>query len=133
VDAQIAIVGAAGMEERLEGALLTKLRPLSRQMKDRLFDGYGPLASFSAKIDMAYALEIIPKEIYDTLRNINRIRVAFAHPKTVISFTDEKVSPILNNLGLDADTPGVSRRYLTKLAEVDTYLKAQTAPEHLAP
>lgn len=133
VDAQIAIVGAAGMDERLEGALLSKLRPLSREMKARLFDGYGPLANFAAKIDMAYALEIIPNDIYETLRNINRVRVAFAHPKTVISFSDPKVVEILNNLGIDTATPGVSGRYLTKLTDVDTYLKGQTAPEHLTP
>jgi hypothetical protein len=133
IDAQIAIVGAAGMDERLEGALLSKLRPLSREMKGRIFDGYGPLANFAAKIDMAYALEIISKEIYDTLRNINRIRVVFAHPKTVISSSDPKVAVILNNLGLDTGTPEVSGRYLAKLHDVDTYLKEQTAPEHLTP
>src|SRR5215469_7700297 len=36
------------------------MRPLSRDMKDRLFDGYGPLANFAAKIDLAFALEILP-------------------------------------------------------------------------
>jgi hypothetical protein len=38
-DAHIATVGAASLDASLEGALLTKMRPLSNTMKDRLFDG----------------------------------------------------------------------------------------------
>jgi hypothetical protein len=87
-DAHIATVGAASLDARLEGALLTKFRPLSNTMKDRLFDGggYAPLANFAPKIEIAYALEIISKEIYDTLRLINKIRVAFAHSKKITNF-----------------------------------------------
>jgi len=105
-DAQVAIVGATGLDEALEGALLTKMRPLSRDMKDRLFDGYGPLANFAAKIDLAFALEIITKDLYDVLRTVNNVRVAFAHSKRVQTFNDPHVSGLLRSLGIDTTTPG---------------------------
>ena len=105
-DAQVAIVGATGLDEALEGALLTKMRPLSRDMKDRLFDGYGPLANFAAKIDLAFALEIITKDLYDVLRTVNNVRVAFAHSKRVKTFNDPDVSGLLRSLGIDTTTSG---------------------------
>src|ERR1700730_17456544 len=70
VDSHYAIGGTAAVDNSLRAALLTKMRPLSRAMKDRLFEGYGPLATVAAKIDLAYALEIIPTEIYDQLKKI---------------------------------------------------------------
>jgi len=70
VDAHYAIAGTAALDNSLRAALLTKMRPFSRRMRDRLFEGYGPLATVAAKIDLAYALEIIPNEIYDQLKKI---------------------------------------------------------------
>ena len=75
VDAHYAIAGTAALDNSLRAALLTKMRPLSRHMRDRLFEGYGPLATVAAKIDLAFAMEIISKEIYDQLIKINKIRV----------------------------------------------------------
>ena len=58
VDAHYAIAGTAALDNSLRAALLTKMRPLSRHMRDRLFEGYGPLATVAAKIDLAFAMEI---------------------------------------------------------------------------
>jgi hypothetical protein len=56
VDGHIATVGAASLDASLEGALLSKFQPLRNGMKARLFRGYGPLANFASKIDIAFAL-----------------------------------------------------------------------------
>jgi hypothetical protein len=138
-DAHIATVGAASLDASLEGALLTKFRPLSKAMKDRLFDGggYAPLANFAAKIEIAYALEIIAKDTYDALRLINKIRVVFAHSKKFTYFNDAKMTSHLENLlKLDAgvrSVPAIRRRFLEKLQEVEDLLRAVTAPEHQVP
>jgi hypothetical protein len=134
-DAHIATVRAASLDASLEGALLTKMRPLSNTMKDRLFDGggYAPLANFAAKIEIAYAFEIISKEVYDTLKIINKIRVSFAHSKTITNFDDPKLSPLLQNLNLGRALPTRRVQYLQKLKEIEGYLKDMTAPEHLVP
>jgi hypothetical protein len=51
--AGVAIVAAAIIDEQLLRALLTKMRPLSAKLRKRLFEGYGPLSSFAAKIDLS--------------------------------------------------------------------------------
>jgi hypothetical protein len=114
LDAHVATVGAASLDLSLEGALLTKFRPLSNTMKTRLFDGggYAPLANFAPKIDMAYALEIIPKEMYDTLRLINKVRVSFAHSKKInTNFEDPAILALLKNLNLDSSIPTIRYQY----------------------
>jgi hypothetical protein len=130
VDGHIATVGAASLDASLEGALLTKFRPLSQGMKDRLFRGYGPLANLASKIDMAFALNIISDEVYDKLRAINSVRVAFAHSKRLTSFSDPEISSRLSNLKLDGNEPGIKFRFLAKLSEVEEQLRAVTDPEH---
>jgi hypothetical protein len=133
VDGHIATVGAASLDASLEGALLTRFQPLSKEMKGRLFRGYGPLASFASKIDVAFALSIVSKETYDTLRLANRVRVAFAHSKKLTSFIDPEISPLLSNLKLDASQPAIKAQFLTKLGELEAQLKAVTAPEYQVP
>ena len=135
VDGHIATVVAASLDASLEGALLTKFDPLSNAMKDRLFDrgGYAPLANFASKMDIAFALDIISKETYDTLRLINRIRVAFAHSKKLIDFTHSEIFSLLSDLKLDAREPGIKFQYLAKCAEVEAHLRTVTAPEYQVP
>jgi DNA-binding MltR family transcriptional regulator len=104
-------------------------------MKDRLFDrgGYAPLANFASKMDIAFALGIISKETYDTLRLINRIRVAFAHSKKLTSFNDPEISRLLEGLKLDASTQSIKFRFLARLGEVEDQLRAVTSPEYQIP
>lgn len=115
-DSHHAIIGASELDNALELALLAKMRILSREMRDRIFDGYGPLSTFAAKIDIAYALEIIPQEFYDSLRKINKIRVKFAHPKFFLNFQDPEISAIIDSLpNLDLAVEDRKGRYLKKL------------------
>jgi len=133
VDAHYAIAGTAALDNSLRAALLTKMRPLSRRMRDRLFEGYGPLATVAAKIDLAYTLEIIPTEIYDSLRKINKIRVVCAHSPEVTTFSHPKIAQLLETLDLDINIPDVRTRFLTKLKEIDAHLRSMTTAEHLVP
>lgn len=87
-DAHSVIIGAAQLDSALEAALLTKMCQLSRDMKDDIFDGHGPLNNFAAKILMAYALGLISRDFYNSLVRINKLRVKFAHSKTFLSFQD---------------------------------------------
>ena len=89
--AEIGIVAAAIIEEKLAEALLTKMRPLSGEMKKRLFDGYGPLSSFSAKIDFSFALQIIDTNIRSDLTTVRKIRNQFAHSVSLVNFTSPEI------------------------------------------
>src|SRR5881398_134541 len=77
--AGMALVAAAVLEDELLLALLTKMRPLNKALYDRLFEGYGPLRSFAAKIDLSYALKIVNRQQYDDLNTVRKIRNQFAH------------------------------------------------------
>ena len=78
--AAIAIYISQIVENILEISLTSKLTISSNTFYDRLFKGYGPLNTFTSKIDMARALEIVDEETYNTLRILKSIRYKVAHP-----------------------------------------------------
>jgi hypothetical protein len=86
-----ALMMAGGLEANLEDMLATASRPLSNTMHAKIFDGYGPLSQFSAKIDIAYIFELIDKTTYDDLRAIKDIRNKFAHTTRYVLFSNEHI------------------------------------------
>jgi DNA-binding MltR family transcriptional regulator len=121
--AEIGLVGAAIIEQQLLRALLTKMRPLSGEMKKRLFDGYGPLSSFSAKIDLSYALQILNKDQYDDLTVIRRIRTQFAHAMPLVNFDSPEIRAHFKSFNtLQAGETDYRAFYLRKLQEIDRHL-----------
>lgn len=133
-DAHSVIIGATQLDSALEAALLTKMCQLNRDVKDDIFEGHGPLNNFAAKILMAYALELISRDVYHSLLRINKLRVRFAHPKTFLSFQDLEISKLVDSIpGLDPTIENRKERFLKKLVELKTYLerlsvkKGQTA------
>ena len=61
-DRSAAISAAALTELAVEKAIKLRLRRLTKTEQNALFDGTAPLASFSAKIRMGYALGIYGRE-----------------------------------------------------------------------
>jgi DNA-binding MltR family transcriptional regulator len=121
--AEVGIVGAAIIEEKLEKALLTKMRPLSGEMKRRLFEGYGPLSSFSAKIDLSYALQVIDKRMRDDLTIIRKIRNQFAHSMSLVNFVSPEIIAYFKHFKItDIKESDYQMYYLRKLKEIETYL-----------
>jgi hypothetical protein len=94
-----ALVSASTVEDWVRHALIAKMRnDLSSKLSERLFEGYGPLSSFSGKIDIAYALNIFPTEIYNDLRAIKDIRNKFAHAKDYLHFNSVELAPDIQKL-----------------------------------
>jgi hypothetical protein len=93
-DASYILVAAAALETLLEQALLSKMRELSNRLYTELFTGHGPLASFSAKIKMCYALGIISAELVADFHAIREIRNAFAHPDEVLNFSSRQLASL---------------------------------------
>lgn len=91
----VALVSAAALEQALEVLLLTKMRPLSNTKAEDIFSGYGPLASFSAKTDIAYAFELIDDGVYADLRTIKSIRNAFAHAVETTHFHSDEIKKLI--------------------------------------
>ena len=81
------------LELLLERAISTRFepeQPLSKERQQELFAGYGPLASFSAKISVGYALGLIPKSARDDLNIIKSIRNDAAHRIRNFSFESDE-------------------------------------------
>jgi hypothetical protein len=87
-DRGAAILLAANVENALDSVLL---RVLDDSKQDDLFSFHGPLGTFSSKILMAQALELIGPETFSNLTYIRHIRNAFAHSKKPINFKTPEV------------------------------------------
>jgi DNA-binding MltR family transcriptional regulator len=117
------LVVTARLDTALKVALLSKMRPLSNKAKENLFEGYGPLASFAAKIDVAYALSVLDDGIYADLKVIKQIRNKFAHPegsiKQVPDFDDNVLANICKkfrdyDVSLTTSGDGANRNFFDK-------------------
>jgi DNA-binding MltR family transcriptional regulator len=87
------IFGAAHLEDDLEALLRAQcLRDGSavKKVVDPLFHVYAPFSTFSAKIQVSYAMGLIHEPLYTTLDLIRRIRNDFAHERKAVSFQTPK-------------------------------------------
>ena len=121
--AEVVLVSAAMLEEQVRRVLLTRMRKLSGEMHKRLFDGYGPLGSFSGKIDLAFALQAISKEVYDDLTVIRKIRNKFAHSAAEVNLDSAEIQVFFMEFkSLDKKETDYRAVYLAKLVEIDGHL-----------
>jgi hypothetical protein len=86
------------LEDWVAAAIKTKMRHLSKTLDARIFRGYGPLSTFSAKIDIGYALELFDDTICSDLRALKDIRNAFAHTTDLVFFRSKSVAPEFQKL-----------------------------------
>lgn len=85
-----ALIAAAAIDNFLEKAIKARMPNLDKDLSAKLFSGYGPFATFSAKIDTAYAMGIVDKSVFSDIHIIKAIRNAFAHPRgaQIVTFSD---------------------------------------------
>lgn len=106
-DITVVTVGAALVETALRMAIRARmLRTLSASDDKQLFEGEGgPLSTFSSKIRVAYAFEVIGDNLKAELTKMKDIRNAFAHAKSILSFDDDAVTSACSALTTpDIDT-----------------------------
>jgi DNA-binding MltR family transcriptional regulator len=110
------LTSVAMLEEALEAALISRMRPLTKKMRDRLFEGYGPISSFAARVDIAYAIEIISEEDYKALLIIKSIRNKFAHSNEALGFDREDIASLAKRLNCrDPKADTAYRQYFATL------------------
>lgn len=61
---------------------------INAKLRKGIFNGYGPLASFSARIDVAYALGIIDQSLFKLLHAVRELRNSLAHSPHLKSLDD---------------------------------------------
>jgi DNA-binding MltR family transcriptional regulator len=126
------LLGAAIADQQLQDALLTKMPKLSRDLKDELFTGYGPLSSLGAKIALAYALDLLDATAYKRIKVAQKIRNKFAHSDELfITFDSPEIASMLAKFPQDCDEAKTSELlYLWHLNQVELHL-VQTAGPHI--
>lgn len=81
------IVQTTIIERMLERLLKSKMTNGNSDLKSKMFSGYGPLASLSAKVDICYAFGILDKPTWVKLHHMRAVRNAFAHSDDIIDFS----------------------------------------------
>jgi len=103
-DRAAVILQSANIERSLETLLMAKMRrQLSEDVKGRIFEGYGPLSTFSAKILMGYALDLYGPVFRHDLDIIKELRNGFAHVRLPLQLTQPELSGMCANLMLPDD------------------------------
>ena len=96
-----ALVTAAFLDETLKRLLMARISVGGNKKKkfvQPLFDIFGPLSSFSAKIRICYAIGLISETVADDLDAIRRIRNEFAHSLIERSFEDSPIKEWISEL-----------------------------------
>lgn len=92
-----AIIFAASLvAESLEAMIRANLRDDPTTVKNivnPMFDGLGPLATFSAQIKLAYSMKLICKEAFDALELLRKLRNAFAHEPRPLNLDSDAIRP----------------------------------------
>jgi hypothetical protein len=99
------ILNAAWTELALERGIRAVLRP---DLPTKFFDFEGPVGTFSAKIQMAYALGIFGSDTRHDLELIKLIRNTFAHSQKPLKFELPEVRAVCDHMKL----PGSKWRIL---------------------
>jgi hypothetical protein len=115
-DRVLAIVGGAILEDGLQNAIKSRLRPpksgvtggsSSRggttprpDIRDRLFRSDGPLGSFAPKIDLGYLLYMFDEQTRNAMHGIVRIRNLFAHQLDITFSSSGKMTAAVQTLTL---------------------------------
>ena len=82
-----AIIGGVFLEDKLRVFIELRWPPISNTVRNRLFTGYGPLSSFSAKIAIAHAMGVLNTKSKSDCDKIRLIRNDAAHIGTPFSFS----------------------------------------------
>jgi len=96
-DRAAAILAASFLETFL-GQFLKEFMINDQQVCDDLLNGYGPLATLSARRECAYAFGYIQEEMRNDIKYIAKIRNEFAHNHELNSFADPPIPDLCQNL-----------------------------------
>jgi DNA-binding MltR family transcriptional regulator len=109
-DRSAAIVAASFAECFVEKLLRRFMR--QDHHTDQLFGSHGPLASFAACSDLAYALGFINDVMHSDLGQIRKVRNHFAHHPGEAGFETSPVKDHCQNLSTSSVAEGARDRFL---------------------
>ena len=102
-DRAVVLLASSYLDETLALLLSKRLVPCKRTKA--LFSGYAPLATFSARIDIAFAVGIIPKHLSNDLHIIKKLRNLCAHKADKLEFSSDDIKKLCDNLSHSHGAP----------------------------
>lgn len=99
-DRGCALMAAAYIDEKL-GELIKSYLVDDPKIIKQVFDFNGPFGTFSSRIDSAYLLGLLPRNVYKDIHLLRKIRNDFAHVSSPLTFDDEPISSRCKELLLD--------------------------------
>lgn len=149
-DRGAAIIATSILEDHLLDAIRARIERHGAT-EAKVFNGYGALATFAARIDLGLLLGIYPEEGHKRLHLIRRIRNNFAHSMQPISFksqrsdcnklratrsyrqmnamldeTINKVQPLRVRLDMYRSTTNLRTQFIRAVQDLCFYLWAET-------
>jgi hypothetical protein len=97
-DRAVAVIVFAYVDEQLRVLMERACNPDIAGGCKSLFEGFGPLASAGARIQLAAALFWLSPLSYKNLRLMRKIRNEFAHSTAARSFSDSAISGLVTNM-----------------------------------
>ncbi|MGS2718925.1 hypothetical protein ACVBE9_12210 [Eionea flava] len=94
------VLAGSYIENLLALSLKSKLQDSKKSLVKNLFGANGACSTFSQRIDICEAFEVVQPSICKQLRAIKQIRNEFSHHPFEAKFTDEKINKLVCKLGL---------------------------------
>jgi len=95
-DRGLAVLGSAGLEFILEQLLSGHLR--DDKAKAQVFQGNGPLSTFSSRVTLAFLLGLISEDEHAELQIVRRVRNLLTHEIGSASLSSQRISDLCANL-----------------------------------
>ncbi len=110
---------AASIFDDLLGNILKVFLIKDLKSDNDLFNGFGPLSTFSSKIKISYRLGLISEKEFKQLETFKKIRNKFAHQLTSKSFTDPDLKDLTSHLHVERELIPIPFYPLKKTNEED--------------
>jgi DNA-binding MltR family transcriptional regulator len=129
------LVACAVLDTELERALKADMRPASKAIYSRLFNG--PLGTLSSKVDLAYLLGITTEDVHHNLSRIKEIRNKFAHTSVVLTLDSDIVQKYFKELKRPSMAKKPNTDIFIECADevvsfLEAYLKRKGIPDDLS-
>lgn len=129
-DRGAAIIAGVFLSDKLQEAIIEQWPPISATNRDKLFGGYGPLGSFSARIDIAAAMGVLNTHSKADFHKMRQIRNMAAHAGEPFSFDGERETVLISKIECmkhmpsdEEATASIARNLFTGAAKIlSTYL-----------
>ncbi|MDI4639166.1 MULTISPECIES: MltR family transcriptional regulator [Halomonadaceae] len=112
-DRGCALILAANLDNRLRELLIAHFVSMPCKQQKALFEGTGPLSTFSSRISVSYACGLLAEDEAHDLQLIRKIRNLFAHEEHGWSF----VTPSISNRCDSLKMPLLVKREYPELAD----------------